>query len=141
MPRYIPFEDGLLAALAMGMVCDRARWGQQDLSGLVRKGSLQILVLSTLVGPFWLTLIVGFPSISFISVYLMAPSGLSFFFFLSFFQSLFFSLSGAQVLPLVFFFLLYHLFFFIVKHRRITSLPAGQEGSGHLEQERCKNEM
>ncbi|CED83154.1 Uncharacterized conserved protein [Phaffia rhodozyma] len=37
VPRYIPFEDGLLAALAMAMLCDRARWGERDLSGLVRK--------------------------------------------------------------------------------------------------------
>ena len=37
IPRHVPLGEGVLTGLAMGVLCDRARWGPEDLGGLVKR--------------------------------------------------------------------------------------------------------
>ncbi|KAL7417966.1 hypothetical protein BDY24DRAFT_4964 [Mrakia frigida] len=37
IPRHVPLGEGVLAGLAMAILCDRSRWGQEDLGGLVKR--------------------------------------------------------------------------------------------------------
>lgn len=63
IPRHVPLGEGVLAGLAMAILCDRSRWGQEDLGGLVKRGEslFQRVVRKTRA----LTVSCFFPLISF----------------------------------------------------------------------------